>query len=202
MSERSDSESMIRVERIYQVTSGLQAGEDTGELLSELIRAYSTDLYNLAFSYVHNVQQAEDLTQETFIRAYRNLDRFHGRSSYKTWLYSIASNCCRDYLRAQKVRRLFLLSKAGEPLQTAVSAESEAIAQVEGDAIWSVVMKLPLHYREIIILHYKEDLSLAQISEILSVSEQTLRTRVFRAREKLKKLMQEEGIEWISGKRT
>ncbi|WLD95477.1 sigma-70 family RNA polymerase sigma factor [Alkalihalobacillus sp. AL-G] len=150
-------------------------------VIEEAIREYGKQLTNFAFSYVKDWTTAEDIVQDSFIKAFRKYDSFKGESSLKTWLYRIAANQCKDYLRSSYFKRVVL----SNILPTKNQPENPTTDEVDED-LANFVIKLPVKYREVIILHYYEELPIKQISELLQLKESTVKTRMRRARLLLK----------------
>jgi RNA polymerase sigma-70 factor (ECF subfamily) len=162
--------------------------EDRYALLEELMTQYGQDVINLVYAYVKDRMQAEDIAQDAFLKAFTHLDQFQGKSSYKTWMYTIAINCAKDYLRSSFFRRW---RPAADPvLETKASgssAEDHVMESWERQAIWEAVLQLPVKYREAVVLYYREELTVSEISQILDMGEGAIRTRLRRARDLLKK---------------
>lgn len=158
---------------------------------------YGESVLKLAYAYMKDRHLAEDIFQDVFTKAYLHLDRFRGQSSPKTWLYRITVNLCRDRLGAWSARKVLLLGE--EFLSAALGARSDteeaAFDNVDAELLLATVLKLPLEYREVLMLVYYEDLALKQVGEALSLPGGTVRTRLFRARQKLKQLLEEGGWE-------
>nr|WP_231688042.1 sigma-70 family RNA polymerase sigma factor [Bacillus sp. FJAT-18017] len=163
------------------------------EIIDQLMQEYSDDILHLVYTYVKNRTTAEDLTQEIFLKCYEKLNQFNQQSSIKTWVYRIASNHCKDYLRSWHYRKITLSDKIWEYIPSkSKQVEEEVIANSEEDILTNAVMNLPLKYREVVFLHYYEELSLAEISKITTVNLNTIKTRLKRAKEILKDKMIEE----------
>ncbi|WP_339149071.1 MULTISPECIES: sigma-70 family RNA polymerase sigma factor [unclassified Sutcliffiella] len=163
---------------------------DKEQLINELMNETGDAVLHLVFTYVKNRTIAEDLTQEIFIKCYEKIEQFHHQSSIKTWLYRIASNHCKDYLKSWHYRKLLLNEKILNYIPSkAKDVELEVIAKSEEASLTKAVMELPIQFREVVILHYYEDLPLTEISAITSVNVNTLKTRLKRAREILKEHM-------------
>lgn len=143
---------------------------------------------------------AEDIAQEAFIKAYKGIDDFEGRSSIETWILRIAVNQCRDYLRSWSYRKLQLTSKVIEVKSQQGTPEEIAIQHDIDTSILDEVFRLSIKYREVILLHYFEDLSTSEISKILSINEGTIRTRLSRALKKLRLQVEEVELSVISEK--
>lgn len=161
-------------------------------LLRELMIKYGQEVWNLAFILTKRNDLADDITQEVFLSAYRNIELFRGESSIKTWLLSIARNTSVNYLRSAFMRKVTLMAWVSSK-ETSPSAEHEALEQFLSDDIWRIVMKLPLKFREVLILAGKYDMSMKEIAGVLGVSEGTVKSRLARARQKVKAYWKEEG---------
>jgi RNA polymerase sigma-70 factor (ECF subfamily) len=156
-----------------------------------LVQHYYTFVYRLALSILDDPDEAEDATQEAFIAAVLNLDRYRGESSLKTWLYTIALNTCRGQLRKRKARYAMrtswqalqaLKAKPPTPEQSAMRNETDSI-------LWRAVDDLHEKHRVPIILRYAHNLSVPEIAHILDISEGTVHSRLHYARRKLQGLL-------------
>ncbi|NLP52413.1 sigma-70 family RNA polymerase sigma factor [Bacillus sp. RO1] len=166
---------------------------DKEQLINELMNENGDAVLHLVFTYVKNRTIAEDLTQEIFIKCYEKLDQFNYQASIKTWLYRIASNHCKDYLRSWHYRKLILNEKLLDYIPSkSKDVEVEVISKNEEESLTNAVMGLPVKYREVVVLHYYEELPLAEISKITSVNVNTIKTRLKRAKEILKEHLIEE----------
>lgn len=167
--------------------------DEREQIIDQLMREYSDDILHLVYTYVKNRTIAEDLAQEIFIKCYEKLNQFNQQSTIKTWLYRIASNHCKDYLRSWHYRKITLSNKVFDHIPSkSKQVEEEVIKHSEENSLTNAVMNLPLKYREVVFLHYYEELSLKDISKITSVNINTLKTRLKRAKELLKDKMIEE----------
>lgn len=156
----------------------------------KILNAYGTDLKQLAYSYVKDRQLAEDITQETFIKCLTKRDTFKGNSSLKTWLFAIAINLSKDYLKNGYHRRVTVDNNVTEQQSfNAPSAESEALTNYENQNVTEYILDLPIEYREIIVLYYFKEFKVREIAETLKLSGNTVKTRMRRARELLKERM-------------
>ena len=162
-----------------------------------LIEEYGEYIYHLAYLYVKDKQLAEEITQDVFYTYSVKKDQFRGEASIKTYLTRIVINRSHDELRKLKRRKVLqavLPFKSNER-----SAEQEVMKKYQGTSLKEIVWGLPIHYREIIILHYYEDFSVKEITELLRISENTVRTRLRRGRELLKQELTEEAGGLIDG---
>lgn len=161
------------------------------QILDDWMNKYGRDVLNFAFSYVHNYHQAEDITQEVFLRAFSKRDSFRGTSSLRTWLLSITANRCKDYLRSWSHRKMVHDEEGIKQMSSPAFVEQTVVESMERNAVWSAVNQLPVKYREVIILYYQRDLSGQEIAQVLGVSEQNVRTRLHRGRTLLKEILGE-----------
>ena len=165
----------------------------------ELMKRTQTNIYNLGLRLLGNKEDAADLMQETYIKAYENLDRFEGRSSFSTWLYRIATNNALMKLRKEKNKKVSIdeLKKFGDksykieisdwsenPSSYFKSAELKEVLQKAIDS-------LPPKYKSVFILHDVEGLPLAEVAQILSLSVPAVKTRVHRSRMYLREKISE-----------
>ncbi|OCA90444.1 hypothetical protein A8F94_00705 [Bacillus sp. FJAT-27225] len=173
---------------MYQIRPDDYSSDE--ELLEDLIELHAESLKKLLFTYVKNWTIAEDLTQEAFISCYKKLKDFRGESSYKTWLYKIAINKCKDYMRSKwykfAVPLDFFSYKATVGTQ---SIEDNLIGKEEDFFLSRNVLSLPPLYREVIILHYYEDLKISEIEKLTGIKQETIKTRLRRAKDQLRKKM-------------
>lgn len=125
-----------------------------------------------------NTQQAEELTQEAFLKAWRALPAFAFKSTMKTWVYAVALNTARDWLRAHGGRR-------HEALAPTLPAEDRT-ETVETRAVREALLELDEDTRALLMLHYYEDMGLAEIGQVLKVPEGTVKSRLHHAKSKLR----------------
>lgn len=167
--------------------------DEREQIIDQLMDEYGDDILHLVYTYVKNRATAEDLTQEIFIKCYEKLNQFNQQATIKTWVYRIASNHCKDYLRSWHYRKITLSDKILDYIPSkSKQVEEEIITNSEENILTNAVMNLPLKYREVVFLHYYEELSLAEISKITTVNINTIKTRLKRAKELLKDKMIEE----------
>ncbi len=167
-----------------------------GETLvfEQLVLKYQDRIYNLCRHMLANVHDAEDAAQDTFIKAYQNLNHFKPDASFWTWLYRIAVNTCLDYKKRPFFESIFKSSTdAGESFQEPASREPSPEKLYEtkqlGLALYKSLAKLSRKLRAVIILKEVEGLSYEEIAEVLDVSTGTVKSRISRAREELRGLM-------------
>jgi RNA polymerase sigma factor (sigma-70 family) len=155
------------------------------EIIEFIFKEYGENIKALIYTYVKNDAQTDDIFQEFIISVYKNIDKFQKKSTLKTWLYSIAVNKCKDYLKSP-IHRLFTsyndqintVNKGKSPEQNVIKNEMET-------EIVKAILSLPIKYREIFVLRYYQSFSLKQISEFIGVNESTVKTRIMRGKKKL-----------------
>jgi len=167
------------------------------QMFSRVIDNYKNMVYNLAYKMSNNSQEAEDISQEAFMRAYQSLARFNPSYKFSTWLYQITLNIIRDRFKKKELNYVSL----DTPLETDDSEfypqpadftnnPEQIIAQKENlRAIQQAILSLPLKYREVVVLRHLQDLSYIEISNILKLPAGTVKIRLYRAREQLKKIL-------------
>lgn len=159
------------------------------DAIAVFVRQYETGVFRLALSIVGDQSDANEITQETFIAALRALPSYQEKQSLKAWLYKIALNQSRSHLRKRKVLErlrttLILIFQLETQRQTL--PEEAAIQNEKEAAVWNSLNQLDERHRMVVILRYFHELSIAEISEILSTSEGTIHSRLYSAREKLR----------------
>ena len=176
--------------------AALRAGDKVE--FARLVEAYSAVIYRLALKMLENSQDAEDILQETFIKAYRALPGFDGRSSLSTWLYRIATNEALMLLRRRKQVEVSIdepvdnAEQDGEPLQIVdwcCMPEEELMSSEARKYLDEAIYTLPQSLRVVFLLRDIEGLSTRETSEVLGLSEVAVKTRLSRARLRLRELL-------------
>lgn len=165
---------------------------DKEVLIEEIMNRHGQEILKLVYSYVNNIEVAEDLTQEIFVKCYNSLHTYGGKSKIRTWLWRIAINHCKDFLKSWYNKNVII---TGEEL-TNNNTKKEMVEQVviqkeDDDQLISVIMALPVKYREVIYLFYYEDLPIKEIAALTGVGDNTVKTRLRRAKELLKERLEE-----------
>ena len=151
-------------------------GPDREERLNQMVLTYEKDLLRLCCAYLRDIDLARDAVQETFLKAYRCMDRFKGNASEKTWLMRIAINTCKDMLRGawfQHVDRSACL----DDLPLPVSPPS-----VEHIALTTAIMALPRKYMEVILLHCDQGMNIRETAQALGITPPAVINRLKKAR--------------------
>lgn len=158
-----------------------------------LVLEYEKNVYNIALRMTGNSEDAADMTQEAFIKAYNSLQSFRGDSKFSVWLYRIVSNVCLDFLRSKNRRPTVSLSVEdddGEDTQLDVADESQSPEllldrKLTRDSVRRGLDSLPPDYRQILLLREIQGLSYDEIAQTLSLEVGTVKSRIFRARKRL-----------------
>jgi len=152
-----------------------------------LVKRHKEKVRNIIYITMNNSALVDDIAQEVFITVYRNLKHFRFESQFTTWLYRITVNRCKDYLRKINVRKIFSpLEEGSEITEFATPVENNDVSKIVTDAI----SKLPVKLRMPLILKDIEGFSYQEISETLNCEMGTIKSRIFRGREKLKEILQ------------
>ncbi|MCH5286195.1 MAG: sigma-70 family RNA polymerase sigma factor [Christensenellaceae bacterium] len=157
------------------------------EKLTRLVQAHQQTLMNLCYMYLHDRELAKDAVQETYLKAYKAIDTFVGEDTERAWLIKIALNTCRDMKRSawyKHVNRYI----TPEDIPDAVDERFQSDALELADAI----MRLPDKYKEVILLHYFQDMPLSDIAPIAGITKSMVSRRVKKARALLHDLLGEE----------
>ncbi|MBD2869918.1 sigma-70 family RNA polymerase sigma factor [Paenibacillus sp. IB182493] len=158
-----------------------------------MMSAYGNIVLRTAYFYMKDRHMAEDISQEVFIRAYRNWSSFRGDSSVKTWLTRITVNLCRDKAGLKMFTEQPTDPGLMERNQT-VSVEEEVLKRMSNSLIFKHVLKLTQQSQEVLYLYYYLDMSTREIAEATAVPEGTIRGRLHRARAQLEDYLRKEGL--------
>ncbi|KXG75657.1 sigma-70 family RNA polymerase sigma factor [Thermotalea metallivorans] len=161
-----------------------------GERFHELIARYKNGVYSICLRMVKDREEARDLAQEVFIKAYYSLKGYNREYKFSTWIFKIATNLCIDHLRKRKAQTLSLDERLSMPYDAA-SAESVYFHRCNRDEINRVIDGLPEDYRILIILYHKEGLSYQDICQVLDLPMSKVKNRLHRARNMLKEKLRE-----------
>lgn len=155
-----------------------------------LIHKYKDKIYTLLLRMIHDAQDAQDLTQECFIKAYHYLHSFDPERKFSSWLYRIAVNLCLNALQARQKIQRHPAEWDDEWLIDESSPESILLQKEHVSEIREVIEELPEHYRIVLLLRYLEDMSYQEISAVLEVPISTVQVRLHRAKLKLRTRVQ------------
>ncbi len=186
----------VAVESMSDVALVALVLEGDQDVFSVLVERYKDAVQNLAYRMLGNITEAEDITQETFVRAFTQLASYKTAHKFSTWLLSIASHLAIDQLRR---RRFLALPLEDVPflewiVDAAVSPEQSALQGEQQDEVQQYLQKLPGKYRAVIVLRYWHDFSYEEIATALKLTPALVKARLHRARELLARYMQQEKV--------
>ncbi len=161
------------------------------QLLDTLMHAYGQDILQLVYAYVHDKTLAEDLTQEIFVKCYQALSHYKGQSQMKTWLWRIAINHTKDYLKSWHHRHIQVTEDVIlQAVHTSDNVEQSVVQQDIDSELAQTVMQLPVKYRELIYLFYFEEWKIKDIAHVLGRNENTVKSRLRKAKQLLKERLE------------
>lgn len=160
--------------------------------LKELMYQYTEPLIRLAYYYVKDLQAAEDIVQEVFIKFYHNQNQYEERGELKAFLTQLTVNKSKDYLKSWAYRKVQLQSKLFS--QASKRNLDELVRKDEQAIIGDAILELPLKQREVLIYFYFNEMTITEVARILSIPESTVKTRLRRGKELLRNRLI--GLEW------
>lgn len=183
---------MIDIDEIKYIKRAAAGDADAFE---QLVVLYQPQVYRLAYRMTNHPEDAADLTQEIFLKAWTNLEKFEFKSAFSTWLYRLASNLCIDFLRNSRRKPSVPLTfedadgeeQRIEVIDPAPQPEDALLAAEQQEQLNAAMQDLEPEHRQILTLRVVNDLSYTDIAEILGIKEGTVKSRIARAREKLRK---------------
>jgi RNA polymerase sigma-70 factor (ECF subfamily) len=159
----------------------------------QLVERYQRPVFNLALRMVRRAEDAEDVTQEAFVRMFRALDRYDPTRPFQAWLFTIASRLCIDHLRRRRLAPISLTQTGRDEEEYTIEVEDPGLKPDESAShaqeeqrTRDLIDSLPPHYRIVVILRHQQDLSYEEIAETLHMPLGTVKARIHRARELLK----------------
>lgn len=173
-----DEESLVR-----------RAAQGDEQAYGRLVQLYHTRLFNFVRSMVRNDELAEDITQESLVKAYFSLSRLENPASFKSWLFRIANNNTLDYLRKKKLAMVDVDDNIRESYVEAGTPEDGAVARARTAHIREALGKLKPDQRSILVMCDLQGLSYQEIAEALRIPFGTVQSRIFYARKKLKEFL-------------
>lgn len=178
-----------------------KAAEGDHDAFEQLVLSYQKQVYNLTLRMAGNPEDALDLSQEAFFKAWRGLSTYRFDSAFSTWLYRLTSNVCIDFLRKQKKSKVVSLNFVDDENEEqeltlpdpGPSTEDQVLLQLDQEQIAKAMNRLEPEYRQVLVMRVINGLSYAEISEALAIKEGTVKSRIARARDKMRFFLQKSG---------
>ncbi len=181
----SDDQSLVRA---------FHEGDE--KAFEEIVRRYQRQVANIVYLTMGSRSDVEDLTQDVFLRIYKSIGRVNVETSLFSWIYRIALNLCIDELRRKKFRRMLALDTSEESatdhvsaLEDPASASDDLMTEEKKNQVLHALKELTPAHRTALVLREYEEMSYKEIAETMQITEQAVKSRIFRAREELKDLL-------------
>ncbi len=158
--------------------------------LETLMRTYGNDVLRTAYMYVKDKYTAEDIFQDVFIKVNRSLSEFKGNSSIKTWIIRITINTCKDFIKSAYARNVVPLMEFKEDSIVSEDDFDHIEKEETKKEVRQAVMELPDIYQEVVTCVYFHEMSIAEAATMLNLAEGTVKSRLSRAKEKLKEVFE------------
>ncbi|HEX9188556.1 MAG TPA: sigma-70 family RNA polymerase sigma factor [Vicinamibacteria bacterium] len=183
-----------------ELVEACQAGEASA--FDVLVGRWEDRIRGAAYRFLGSEEEARDVAQEAFLKAYRSLAGFKREARFSSWLYQIATNLCRDRLRRRKTRATVSLEEldGGGPamVETRPGADDLLLARDLARAVRLAVESLPEEQREVVILKEYQDLTFLEIAQALDVPVSTVKTRLYRGLGQLRRRLEREGVRGVA----
>ncbi|MFN7171824.1 MAG: RNA polymerase sigma factor [Fimbriimonadaceae bacterium] len=173
------------------------------EAFNQLIGLHQERVFKYAYRLTRNESEAEDIVGEAFVRVFRALPQFKGKSSFQTWLYTIVTNCYYDLEKKKRARKQISLEQPGrdDPTETSEiqfpdqepGPDEEYEQNVLRQTLHRAIQKLPEHQKVMIMLYHVEEISYEEISSVMQMPIGTVKSRLNRARLALRQILEEQG---------
>ena len=168
--------------------------EGDSNAFAVLVDRYKDLVFTLALRMIKNREEAEEVSQDTFIKVFKNLNKFKGKSKFSTWVYRVAYNTCLD--RIKKLKREFNVVTIDEFTENQVKSLDNALDQIINDErkqdIQKCLQLLPSDDSFLLTLFYFEELSLEEISKVVGLTANNVKVKLFRSRKKLTTILREQ----------
>lgn len=180
----------------FRLVKAFKAGDR--KAFEDLVRRYQRQVANIVYLTLGSREEVQDISQEVFVRVYRSIDKFEFDASFFSWIYRITVNLCIDELRRRRVKRALSLDFLTEGTLEKEKKSKEQLLASDGvmndekrEIVLDALQKISQEHRQVIILREYEELSYAEIAAYLGISIQAVKSRIFRAREDLRALLED-----------
>ena len=169
----------------------LRTRQGDADAYGALVLRHQNAVFNVCLRLLGEPREAEDLTQDAFIRGYRHLDSFDNQRPFGPWIRRIATNLCLNHLKRRKLPTTALMDELDHSFSSSELDPVRALVRNEQDQmVREAILSLPPHYRAVIELRHFQDLSYAEIAETLQIPLSDVRSHLYRARKALKKVVE------------
>ena len=183
--------SFTEQDEVNLVAASKKGDQDSFALL---VQHHQRRVFNLVYRMLQEYEEANEVTQETFLAAWKGLPSFRGDARFSTWLYRIAYNCALKQLEQRKRDRAIQIGVQAEQIVANATCEQQVDAQLEAHSRQAMVheqlAKLPAKYRIVLVLRHLQDMTYEEMAEILTTPIGTIKTHLFRARNLLKERLE------------
>ncbi|MFC1627996.1 RNA polymerase sigma factor [Gemmatimonadota bacterium] len=169
------------------------------EAYEPIVRAYEGRLFGLALGIVHNGDDARDLVQDSFVRAFKSLELYDSERPFIAWILGVCRNLCIDFLRRRKYSYSLDADDEGQPIQVPdhrARTDREAMDGETRILIWEALGDLSEDHREVLVLKDMQELEYCEIAQILNVPQGTVASRVYYARRALRESLENMGVDY------
>ena len=164
----------------------LRARGGEPQAFGELVRRYQDSVFNVCYRMLGERQEAEDLAQDAFIRAFHRLGAFDESRPFGPWMRKVAANLCLNHLERSRPIQLPLDDERDRPLHaTVLGPEATLDRKQVGETVRRAILELPAHYRAVIELRHYQEMSYAEIAEALEIPLSDVKSHLYRARRRL-----------------
>jgi RNA polymerase sigma-70 factor (ECF subfamily) len=181
-----------------ELVAASQGGDQ--DAFAQLVQRHQRRVFNLVFRMLQQYEEANEVTQETFLAAWQGLSSFRGDARFSTWLYRIAYNCCLKQLEQRKKDKALNAAIQAEHLLDHADKEERASTVLEIHDFQNLVREhlsmLPAKYRVVLVLRHLQEMTYEEMAEILTIPIGTIKTHLFRARNLLKERLETFEQEW------
>src|SRR5216684_2716168 len=175
-----------------QLVTASKGGDQ--DAFAQLVQRYQRRVFNLVYRMLQQYEEANEVTQETFLAVWQGLPSFRGDARFSTWLYRIAYNCALKQLEQRKRDRAIQAGVQAEQMMANASRQESVDTQLESHArqalIHEQLSNLPAKYRIVLVLRHLQDMTYEEMAEILTMPIGTIKTHLFRARNLLKERLE------------
>lgn len=171
--------------RVYEINALIEEIKINKDIAFEkIVEGYSDRIIRLCYLQSGNREDSEDLAQDVFVKIYKNINKFKGESALYTWIYRITINVCLTYL---KNKNKYIYEELEGKHVSDENVENEVVNNFSKEALRKALFEIPQNYRIPLYMYYFENMRITEIAEILEMNENTVKTRIRRGKDLIKK---------------